>query len=190
MPRAPAPLLALLVACSSVACDDRCEVERHAIDVDEPGPFGASSRETFGFVEGPRVGMLWWTDTPRAVEITTTLDASADTVDFVHHGPGRLVCPDAFGTQAQVHIVTDDLLLDDTFDVWLEVWNEAPPEWVEVNHDVSTHEFDGFGIVPASAQRELGMTLRLTWRDDAGGSLVGSLVLGDDEIMRFDAVTQ
>lgn len=187
MPRwALAPTCLLALSLAGLACEDRCvEPRRDTLELDEPGPYGASSRETFGFIEGTYTGTLWWSDLDEVdVVITTTLDASASAIEREHRGPGRLACPDALGTWVRVHIETpESSLFDDEVDVWIDHWSADPPETVESETNVTDHDFDGLQVEPNN--REL--TLRLIWREV--GSLQGWLTLGnDDNFVRFEAV--
>ncbi len=183
----------LALSLAGLACEDRCDEQRRTVELDEPGPFGASSRETFGFIEGSRTGTLWWADLEQVdVEITTTLDTSALALTREHRGHGRerLACPDALVTWARVRIATPDAVyFDDEVDVWLEQWNADLPALVETQTDVTPHEFEGLLIEPQSAIDDLGLTLRMVWRDDAVGSLQGWLFLGDDAFVRFEAAS-
>jgi hypothetical protein len=194
MAKLTTPTLTTLLALAGLACESRCEEQQHTLELDEPGPFGASSRETFGFIEGTRTGTLWWSDLDEQVDVvvTTTLDTTATAIrrERRGHGRERLACPDTFVTWAHVRIATPDAVyFDDEVDVWLEQWNGDLPEWVETQTDVTHHEFEGLLIEPPSAVDDLGLTLRMVWRDDAAGSLQGWLMLGGDELVRFEATS-
>jgi hypothetical protein len=174
-------------------CQDACEEARVPLGIDEPGPAGESALDTFGFTEGTRVGTLaLWDDSVHDVEISTALASTANVIEREHTGHGRLACIDTIEIEATIQIKTpNDLIFDDTFTVVL-----APSEpgtfatSIEGQREISDHEFEYLGFVPASAPMDLGLNLRLVWLNDAAGSLLGTITIGDDTIMRFDVAVE
>jgi hypothetical protein len=181
----------LILFCTACAPEeDRCVETATALGFDDPSAWGPSPADLHAHVEGERSGTITWLGGGEAGELEPATGAAGVSVDAVlakdsaiavereHVGGGRLTCVNSIEMTATVTIISDDGALSEQIEVALEADDGSFGAYVSGQTSLATHDFAGaFTWTPASPSEEL--LVRLSWTDDANGTLRGWLVWAD-----------
>jgi hypothetical protein len=187
------PSACVLATCVLAAClyeSDRCIEDRSPLAYDATEPGYESPRDTFAPTLGERTGTITWLGggelgqlVPDSGEspITFTLthdEASAEVIDRIHEGGGRLACIDSLTLGATLALASNDGALQEQVPVTLTRDLGTLGDTI-VEADLSEHDFQGTLSWTPAPTEQVELFIRMIYPADAAAGARGWLIYAD-----------